>query len=676
MVKIKYEGLNQAMNRILRYFLIGLISCLILSLFTTPVASQFPIPTASKADTSTTYRTPWWDPTKARQCGRLLCSKVNLIGGFRSFEVAAEFPLGEERSQVAMTVEQRAIRVQRVQNNIFQAVRDKVAQGQQEAPIPHNIFAPIPPDTQFSDLISAKLGWFPQTPLVEVGTKNNQTVIFVPEQPELGLTSQTIVTVNEADRLNSGQPIPELAQEWRMNLRHSFSEALWRNELDRRFPWIFNLILIAIIIIFLIPILFIASIRHLLKKWNKRLKHQLHEIKESLTSISEESEQISQDTLDKKDTPTPVLSNETPTDSSSTPQNQFLRLLMQVWTQILSIRERFVTSFKSLGERFPRVSLQSQTIIEQERNFVQLFLSLFFWLQVCLIFAALALIFFFYPQFRSYSEFFLGQAIYLPLIWMGVAIADKLSDFLIDYFLNRWAEEGQEDNPSSNRYTLRVGTYSSALKGATTFLFTIIGILLTVTLIGFDPSLLASVGGIAFVIAFLSRNVMEDMLNGALILWTDRYAIGDVIQVGPVSGLVEDMNIYTTQLRGGGGRLTTLPNSQIKVVENFTKDWSRAEFEIRIAYDADVRKALVIIEEESAKMQQEEEWGDYILEPALILGADDITHEGILLKVWIKTMPGKHFAVTREFRLRIKDAFELAGIALGIPHRTIENLQE
>ena len=641
----------------------------------TPVASQFPISTAPKADTST-YRTPWWDPTKARQCGRLLCSRVNLIGGFRSFEVAAEFPLGEERSQIAMEVERRAVRVQRVQNNIFQAVREKISQDQKQAPIPNNIFAPIPPNTQFSDLISTKLGWFPDTPLVEVGTKNKQTVIFVPEQPELGLTSQTIVTVNEADRLHSGQPIPELAQEWRMNLRHSFSEALWRNELDRRFPWIFNFILIAIIIVFLIPILFIASIRHLLNKWNKRLKRQLNQIKESLTNISEESEQIPQDISEKETISSPVISEETSSDSSPVSQNQFERFFKPLWTQILSIRERFITSFKSLSERFPRVSLQTQTIIEQERNFIQLFLSLFFWLQVCLIFAAIALIFYFYPQFRSYSDFFLGQAIFLPLIWMGVAIANKISDFFIDYFLNRWAEEGQEDNPSSNRYTLRVGTYSSALKGATTFLSTIVGILLTVTLIGFDPSLLASVGGIAFVIAFLSRNVMEDMLNGALILWTDRYAIGDIIKVGAVSGFVEDMNIYTTQLRGAGGRLTTLPNSQIKVVENYTKDWSRAEFEIRIAYNADVRKALSIIEQESEKMQQEEEWKDYILEPALVLGADEITHEGVLLKVWIKTLPGKHFSVTRELRLRIKEDFESAGIALGIPHRTIENISE
>ena len=164
MPKIRYWKLNSMINRILRYFLIGLISCILLSLFTTPVVSQFPIPTSAKADTST-YRTPWWDPTKARQCGRLLCSRVNLIGGFRSIEVAAEFPLGEERSQVAMTVERRAIRVQRVQDNIFQAVRQKIEEDKKSAPFPQSLFAPIPPNTQLSDLISVKLGWYPETPL-------------------------------------------------------------------------------------------------------------------------------------------------------------------------------------------------------------------------------------------------------------------------------------------------------------------------------------------------------------------------------------------------------------------------------------------------------------------------------------------------------------------------------
>ncbi|AIE73730.1 Potassium efflux system KefA protein / Small-conductance mechanosensitive channel [Synechocystis sp. PCC 6714] len=75
-------------------------------------------------------------------------------------------------------------------------------------------------------------------------------------------------------------------------------------------------------------------------------------------------------------------------------------------------------------------------------------------------------------------------------------------------------------------------------------LLTMVGILGTIWLFGINPLVLGSLGGVAFVLAFLGRNVVEDMLNGPLILWTDRYAIANVVQIGNVFGLVENMNIY------------------------------------------------------------------------------------------------------------------------------------
>ncbi|MGK7956734.1 MAG: mechanosensitive ion channel family protein, partial [Crocosphaera sp.] len=175
----------------------------------------------------------------------------------------------------------------------------------------------------------------------------------------------------------------------------------------------------------------------------------------------------------------------------------------------------------------------------------------------------------------------------------------------------------------------------------------------------------------AFVFAFLSRNVVEDMLNGILILWTDRYAIGDVIQIGNICGFVENMNIYMTQIRGGEGRLVTIPNGKISIVENLTKDWSRVEFKIEIAYDADIRNALTVINQVSEEMQNDPIWKDKIIEPAAILGVDNVSHHGILIQVWIKTQAMQQWAVGREYRLRVKEAFEAAGIKLGIPHQEV-----
>ncbi|MFM1843466.1 MAG: hypothetical protein RLZZ490_2209, partial [Cyanobacteriota bacterium] len=226
-------------------------------------------------------------------------------------------------------------------------------------------------------------------------------------------------------------------------------------------------------------------------------------------------------------------------------------------------------------------------------------------------------------------------------------------------------------NSESNRYTLRVATYSPALKGGVSFVLSIVGIIGTIWLLGINPLVLASFGGVAFVVAFLGRNVVEDMLNGALILWTDRYAIGDVIKIGEVGGLVENMNIYITQLRGTEGRLSTIPNGKITIVENLTKDWSRAECIFEIDQSNNIKQALDVIKSVSETMQNDDLWHDKILEPAAILGVDNIASRGIQLQVWLKTQAGQHWSVGREFRLRVKNAFEVAGINLGVPRQQV-----
>ena len=254
---------------------------------------------------------------------------------------------------------------------------------------------------------------------------------------------------------------------------------------------------------------------------------------------------------------------------------------------------------------------------------------------------------------------------------MFVSLGNTFVCFFIDYFLNRWAKGAQIENPNSNRYTLRVTTYSPALKGASKFGFILLGAVFTIQLIGIDPNILAGAGGAALLVGFLARNILEDLLNGALILWTDRYAIGDIIDVGIDDGFVENMNLYNTQIRGAGGSLITIPNGQISLVRNKTKDWSRAEFKIEISTNSDPIKAIQILKEVGEELQEDPDWKDLILEPANILGVDEVSHQGILIQVWIKTQPMKQFSVCREYRLRVQQKFKHEGIELGIPQRQV-----
>lgn len=65
-----------------------------------------------------------------------------------------------------------------------------------------------------------------------------------------------------------------------------------------------------------------------------------------------------------------------------------------------------------------------------------------------------------------------------------------------------------------------------------------------------------------------------------------------------------------------------------------------------------------------------------MLSSAEILGIDKINHEGIMIRLLIKTKPIQQWDVGREYRWRVKEAFDLAGIRTGVPQTEIIHRHE
>ena len=141
--------------------------------------------------------------------------------------------------------------------------------------------------------------------------------------------------------------------------------------------------------------------------------------------------------------------------------------------------------------------------------------------------------------------------------------------------------------------------------------------------------------------------------------------------MGDVGGLVENLNLRITQLRDGQGRLITIPNSEIKTVANLSSQWSRAEIDIPVAYQADIDRALELIAQVAAQMERESDWQDKIIEPPEVLGVDNFSDRGSVVRIWIKTEPLKQWVVAREFRLRLQKAFERHDIPLPVSQQKI-----
>ena len=216
-------------------------------------------------------------------------------------------------------------------------------------------------------------------------------------------------------------------------------------------------------------------------------------------------------------------------------------------------------------------------------------------------------------------------------------------------------------------------TFFHVLEGIISYALVLISIFLILVHLRIPIApLLAGAGILGFAISFSSQNLIRDVINGSLIVLEDQYAIGDIILLREAAGVVEDMNLRMTQLRGERGRLTTIPNSSISIVHNLTKDWSRIDFTVKLPHETDIDQAMKIIKQVAQQMQQEPEWQEHIIDPVNVLGVNDILETGVEIVLWLKTQPLQQFAVGREFRRRLKLAFDKEGIAIGIPRYVLE----
>ncbi|MEN9869097.1 MAG: small conductance mechanosensitive channel, partial [Cyanobacteriota bacterium] len=127
------------------------------------------------------------------------------------------------------------------------------------------------------------------------------------------------------------------------------------------------------------------------------------------------------------------------------------------------------------------------------------------------------------------------------------------------------------------------------------------------------------------------------------------------------------MNLRITQLRDSEGKLITIHNSAIIVVENLSKDWSRVDLTIRIAYGTNPDRALEVLQEIAQEMYRDRYWRTQLIELPEVLGIDAVEHSGMLIRVWLKTEPLQQWKVAREFRRRLKLAMKEKGIEIGTP---------
>lgn len=183
--------------------------------------------------------------------------------------------------------------------------------------------------------------------------------------------------------------------------------------------------------------------------------------------------------------------------------------------------------------------------------------------------------------------------------------------------------------------------------------------------------LIASAGIVGVALGFGAQSLVQDFLSGLFMLAEDQFGIGDVIDVGEAEGVVESISLRTTALRSVDGTLWFVPNGEIRRVGNMSQDWARALLDVSVGYDADIDQAIEVIRATAEAFVDDPAQADLVLEPPEILGVQDLGADAVVIRVWIKTLPGKQWGLSRELRRRLKVALDDADIDIPYPQRTV-----
>ena len=223
-----------------------------------------------------------------------------------------------------------------------------------------------------------------------------------------------------------------------------------------------------------------------------------------------------------------------------------------------------------------------------------------------------------------------------------------------------------------SEYEKRIATLLGIVRSGVKVAVWTIALMLILRRLGVDIGpIIAGAGIIGLAVGFGAQELVRDFISGFFMLIENQVRKGDVAIVNGTGGLVEKVGLRTIMLRDLSGVVHVFQNGKVNSLSNMTKEWSAMVFDIGVAYKEDTDKVSEVMKQVSAEMMAEEAYAQYILEPIEIFGVDEFGDSAVVVKGRLKTKPIQQWVIGREYRRRLKKAFDAQGIEIPFPHQTI-----
>lgn len=216
------------------------------------------------------------------------------------------------------------------------------------------------------------------------------------------------------------------------------------------------------------------------------------------------------------------------------------------------------------------------------------------------------------------------------------------------------------------RLVQRTRTLGTILQNIVNVVVAIVALVLITNLLA--PSLVGSLtlltAAIGAGLGFGAQNIVKDVLNGLFIVAEDQIGIGDMVDMGLATGVVEYVAVRITHVRDVNGTLWYVRNGEVTRIGNMSQGWARAIVDVGVPVGADVAEVESALLDAALGLSKDPKWRTRIIERPEVWGLESMSGEALVIRVVMKTRATAMDDVSRELRMRLKGAVEKLDLAV------------
>jgi len=267
------------------------------------------------------------------------------------------------------------------------------------------------------------------------------------------------------------------------------------------------------------------------------------------------------------------------------------------------------------------------------------------------------------------TSWFLRSGLQVMLILMLAFAIIRVVSTVVHRFEDRIAKEAET---GSMERAKRARTLGRLIRNLVNTIIGAIAALMILQEIGINIMPVLTGAGIAgLAVGFGAQTLVRDVISGFFIILEDQVRVGDVANIDGTGGAVEAIRMRTIVLRDLSGTVHVIPNGGIGKISNLTKDFSYHVLDMGVAYKEDTDHVVEVMRKVAEEMRLDPAYASNMLDPLEVLGVNDFADSAVVIKVRLRTVPSAQWSVGREFRRRLKKAFDAAGIEIPFPHLSV-----